>query len=120
MKLKNNSRFGGIAVVVFTDTNFYKFQGFIEFLGSLIGLPDFQENSFGAARQKVENEALGVAFSAVRGGGREIQNLPFAGVNGPRHEESDHLTFCLGYAEVVAEVLGGVPLSGFWALPLNF
>jgi hypothetical protein len=89
-------------------------------LGVVIGLPNFQENGFDAAGQKFANEAPSEAFSAVRRVGSQIQNLPFAGVHGPRHEESDHLTFCLGYAEVVAEVLGGVPLSRFWALPLNF
>jgi hypothetical protein len=89
-------------------------------LGVVIGLPNFQENGFDAAGQKFANEAPSEAFSAVRRVGSQIQNLPFAGVHGAGHEESDHAAFHLGYPEVVVEVLDWVPLSGLWALRLDF
>ena len=85
----DNSRFGGVAVVVPSRTRGLETSTFVQADRGLIGGPDFQEPVAGGG-QDVGEEGSGKASAARAGVDGKVENFVFPRRDLPGDDESDH------------------------------
>src|ERR1039457_386678 len=123
MKLHDNSRFGGGLVILRANVNLLKTHGLVEVAGRPVGFADFQ----------VETALGGACFSLPRGGGsgqefleqgpretfpaefgchHQIEQLGFVEGHAARHQERGDAAVLQTDAEIVLQVIGGIPVGG--------
>src|SRR5271157_1402057 len=113
MKLHDNSRFKGGLIVLRANVNLLKTHRLVEIAGGLIGLADFQVETGGGTGEESLEERSRDTFSAKFGRHHQIEQLGFIGGHAARDQESGDAAVVNAYAEIVLQIIGGIPVGGF-------
>src|ERR1017187_7577402 len=113
MKLHDNSRFGGGLVVLRANVNLLKTHRLIEVAGGLVGLADFQVETGGGGAQEFLGGGSRETFPAEFGCHHQVEQFGFVGGHAARDQERGDAAVLQADAEIVLQIIGGVPVGGF-------
>src|ERR1017187_9280409 len=113
MKLHDNSRFGGGLVVLRANVNLLKTHRLIEVAGGLVGLADFQVETGGGGAQEFLGGGSRETFPAEFGCHHQVEQFGFVGGHAARDQERGDAAVVKADAEIVLQIIGGIPMGGF-------
>src|ERR1035437_10831177 len=119
MKLHDNSRFGGGLVILEAYVNLLKTHRLIEITRRLIGFANFEVEIAGSEGQKGLDQGSADALAAKFRGHHQIENLQSPHRHLAGREKSGQAVVEDGHAEILLQIVGGVPVRGLSAGSLD-
>ena len=100
-------------VILRANVNLLKTHRLVEVAGGLIGLADFEVETVGGNAQEFLEEGPRETFPAEFGRHHQVEQLGFVWGHAACDQEPGDAAVVKAYAEIVPQIIGGIPVGGF-------